>query len=345
MSKNISDNTAMTNETLSEVVAQNSPKFAAAVGYSADSGEGIDMQAVVQAVTNDVNDANEYFNTLYNVVGTQIVYDLLRGKTSFYDVFEKPTILYGADVSLIVPMPPSVKDYGTYTSPYDQSIPKTEFKSGVLKTTDKWEVPLRYSLEIMRGAFLREYGVRDVLGIMVKNVFDEINLKKYNVITADLVTETTITETAPSGLTSLGDTEGARKLYEMLSKLVKDMSLPNTKYNKQGLRTMGIKGRYVLIWNTACAASIDVNVLASLFNANQLPFLEIIEVEFGEDNADVMCIVCDDEYYVNIPRFEVTLSNINSATAEYIQFTHVWSRRGVIPWRQGVKILAPSTNA
>lgn len=345
MAKEINENTALTNETLSEVVAQNSPKFAQAVGYSAESGDPINMTKVQSVVVADAEQANEYFSTLFNVVGTQIVYDLLRGKTSFYDVFEKPAILYGADISMIVPLPPEVKNYGTYTNPFDPNIPKTTFKNGVLSTNVKWQVPLRYSLEIMRGAFLQEYGVRDVLGVMVKNVYDIINLKKYSTFTADLVTSTTKTETAPSGITTLGDTEGARKLYEMLIKLMKDMSLPNSKYNAEGVETMTPKGRYVLIMNTACSASIDVNVLASLFNANAIKVRDTIEVDFGTGNESVMCLLVDDEYYVNIPRFEVTLSNINSATAEYIQFLHYWTRHGVIPWRQAVKILAPSTNS
>lgn len=324
----------MTNANLAQEVAENNPIVDGYLqeDYSASKIAKIaDMPTIM----------NEFYSTLVNVVAVQWAYDLLRGKTAFYSYFEKPTEQYGDSVMMIVPKGAQVVDYTTYTTPYDQSIPKTEFDESVLSTNVRWKVPLRLSLPIMRGAFLKEGGLRNVLGIMMKNIRDALNIKKYQEFTKDIVSSVTL-EKVVDGITTTGETEKARKLYEEILYLTGKMTLPSTKYNQDGDLTQTPKDSFVVLWNARVQSSIRVNVIESLFHAKGIDLTEEL-VDFGEGNDSVQCIILDKEAYVNIPRFEETLMNINSATAEQIQFLHYWTRHGFIPWRQAVKLVSTAT--
>lgn len=326
----------MTNEAVAQAVLEANPDLAAR--YTNEDGE-VNYDALTAGVTASAHTLNEFVNTLANVVAVQWTYDLWRGKLSWYDIFEKAPELYGDAIELIVPLPPTVVKEGTYTNPYDQSIPKTQFESGYLRTGIDWQVPLRISVDVMRGAFLKPYGLRDVTGVMVKNMYDAIEMRKYREFTADILNSITKTyEVTP--ITGTGETQKARDLYEEMLYLTSKMSLPSTQYNEKGLETYTPKGRFVLIWNSRVKSSIDVNTYMSLFKAEKLPFIEQIEVDFGEGNEDVQAVILDDEAYVNIPRIEVMLDNVNSATMEIIYFLHYWTRHGLIPWRQAVKLVA-----
>ena len=325
----------MTNEAVAQAVLDANPDLA-----SRFTNDGvIDYEALVKAVTASAQTFNEFYGTLANVVAVQWTYDLWRGRKSWYDIFERPMEQFGDAIEMIVPLPPTVVEEGTYTNPYDQNIPKTEFDTGYLRTSIKWTVPLRLNVEVMRGAFLRPYGLRDVTGIMVKNMYQAIELKKYKNFTADILSSIT-KEIAVTPITGTGETQNARDLYEEMLNITSKMSIPSTEYSEKGYETWTPSGDFVLIWNSRVKASINVNVFASLFNAKDLPFTQQIEVDFGEGNDNVQAVILDREAYVNIPRIEVMLENINSATMEQIYFLHYWTRHGLIPWRQAVKLVA-----
>lgn len=323
---------SMSNEALTKVVAQSNK----VVDNFLD---GDYSQENIVKIADSATILNEYFNTLVNVVATQWTYDLLRGDTSFYSVFERPSEQYGDAIEMIVPKGQNVITYSEITSPFDNSIPKTEFETAYLITNERWKVPLRYSVEIIRGALLKPYGLRDILGIIVKNMYDFLNIKKYEVFTDDIINSINKTYTVQP-ITTEGEVSKARALYEAIKYVANEFTLPSTEWNESGLKTNTPRGSMVLIWNSRVKASIDVNVVESLFNANELTFRDKITVDFGDGNENLMCILMDEEAYVNVPRFEAQFTNINSATAEQITFLHYWTRHGSIPWRNAVKFIS-----
>ena len=147
-----------------------------------------------------------------------------------------------------------------------------------------------------------------------------------------------------SAITAEGETADAQTAYEKIIKTALDMSLPSTSYNTAEVKTFTPLGSAVLVLNSRYKSSFDVNVLASLFNSAEIGakkyFKEVIMVEFpaGSDATQVGAIL-DSEALLWGYRINVTQSIVNPRTLEINTFYHAWIKRGVVPFRNAVRLL------
>jgi hypothetical protein len=234
----------------------------------------------------------------------------------------------------------SVGDYDGDAQPFNASKPNIVLSW--IKTEDRKVVNVKLSYDIWASAFTTEQGLSNIVGIILKNLRDAIEVYVYEKIVADLSSATNFTKTANIELISgAGETEKAQKAYEQIIKLVVDMAIPSTNYNNVGVKTMTPVGRGVLVLNSLYKASFDVNVLASLFNSAKIGednyFKEVIVAPLSGTNQ--VGLYLDEEAYLWGYRFVVGQSIVNPANLTTETYYHAWVKRGVVPFRQGVRLL------
>lgn len=288
--------------------------------------------------------ANEFISDMANKIVVQRAYDLFRDyKMPFYS-FMKSMGRLGDVEELVSSELATLEDYGDETSPFAAAKPSIVLHW--IKTEDKKVAPVRLSYEIWAGAFVNEGSLSNLAGIIIKNLADAVSVYVYETL-AGVIADSG-TSIAPfavvSAITAEGETADAQTAYEKIIKTALDMSLPSTSYNTAEVKTFTPLGSAVLVLNSRYKSSFDVNVLASLFNSAEIGakkyFKEVIMVEFptGSDATQVGAIL-DSEALLWGYRINVTQSIVNPRTLEINTFYHAWIKRGVVPFRNAVRLL------
>ena len=288
--------------------------------------------------------ANEFISDMANKIVVQRAYDLFREyKMPFYS-FMKSMGRLGDVEELVSSELATLEDYGDATSPFAGAKPSIVLHW--IKTEDKKVAPVRLSYEIWAGAFVNEGSLSNLAGIIIKNLADAVSVYVYETL-AGVIADSG-TSIAPyavvSAITSEGETADAQTAYEKIIKTALDMSLPSTSFNTAEVKTFTPLGSAVLVLNSRYKSSFDVNVLASLFNSAEIGakkyFKEVIMVEFpsGSDATQVGAIL-DSEALLWGYRINVTQSIVNPRTLEINTFYHAWIKRGVVPFRNAVRLL------
>lgn len=336
----------ITNEQIVKLIAHDNMSLATKMGYDRDT-DTVDSKMLSRfgAVPSL---ANEFLNTMNNVLLNQIVFDVMRGWKSKYTWAQYDVDKYGDIEQFLTAVIGTPDDYDDTDTPFDLNKPTV--KEAFMKTELKKVIKRTIGKDTWAGAFTREGGLASLVGIILKNMKDEMDVFMYEYLTAYL--EATITKTATlsiSAETGAGETTNARKAYEELIKLVNEMSLPNTLYNEEGVKTLTEVGTGRLILNPACKASFDVNVVASLFNSSQIAsanyFSGIDIVQFqGDDKADIIGVYLDSEALRWGLRIYEMGSIYNPANLYINYFLHFWVKIALVKTRQAV-LLVDSTYA
>ena len=312
--------------------------YAKLVNYDATTGK-IDEDAL-KLFTSQPDVANEFISDMANKVVVQRAYDLFRDYEMPFKIFMRDMSKLGDPEELLSAELATPEDYGDTTDPFDADKPSIVL--AWIKTEDKKVTHVKLSYEIWAGAFVKEQGLSNIAGIILKNLRDALEKYVYGAIKTDLSSATNIVKSATiTTVSGAGETANAQKAYEEILKLVADMALPSTSYNNAGVETFTPKGRGVLILNSLYKASFDVNVLASLFNSSNIAenkyFKEVIVAPLT--GTKQVGVYMDEEGYLFGYRFDLSDSIRNPATLEINTFYHRWVKRAVVPFRQAVRLV------
>lgn len=315
--------------------------YAQALGFNAEKGSFAHYDLNLFLANPDI--ANEFISDMSNMIVSQRTYDLLRGYEMPFGVFRKEFSKLGDAEQLLTASLQDLQDWDTVSTdvnPFDARKPSISIS--FIKTTDKKMNDVCLEYDSWSGAFISESGLSNLAGIILKGLNDSIALYIYDCVRKDLSTASgDVTKTATiTAITGAGETQNAQKAYEEIIALVTKMSLPSVNYNKAGLKTLTPKGRAVLLLNANYKASFDVNVLASLFNSAEIGsskyFKEVIVCDL-EDGC--VGVVLDEEAYMWGYRFETTGSIYNPKSRAISTYKHAWLKRGVVPFRQAVRLI------
>lgn len=312
--------------------------YAKLVNFDEKTGN-IDEDAL-KLFTSQPDVANEFISDMANKVVVQRAYDLFRDYEMPFKIFMRDMSKLGDPEELLSAELAVPEDYGTTTDPFDADKPSIVL--AWIKTEDKKVTHVKLSYEIWAGAFVKEQGLSNIAGIILKNLRDALEKYVYGAIKTDLSSSTNIVKSATiTTVSGAGETANAQKAYEEILKLVADMALPSTSYNNAGVETFTPKGRGVLILNSLYKASFDVNVLASLFNSSNIAenkyFKEVIVAPLT--GSKQVGVYMDEEGYLFGYRFDLSDSIRNPATLEINTFYHRWVKRAVVPFRQAVRLV------
>lgn len=327
----------------SELCRQHSTsRYAQLLGYNPTTQKISAKSLSLFTDTPDV--ANEFISDMANKIVVQRAYDLFKSyKMPFYS-FMKSMGRLGDVEELVSAELATLEDYADSTDPFDASKPSILLHW--IKTEDKKVAPVRLSYEIWAGAFVNEGSLSNLAGIIIKNLTDAVAVYVYEVLSgviADSGTSIAKYMVVPA-ISDAGETADAQKAYEEIINVVLRMSLPSTSYNTSEVKTFTPVGDAVLVLNSRYKSSFDVNVLASLFNSAQIGekkyFKEVILVDFpsGSDTTQIGAIL-DSEALLWGFRINITQSIVNPRTLEINTFYHAWIKRGVVPFRNAVRIL------
>ena len=316
--------------------------YAKLVNFDEKTGT-IDADALKNFATGTPDIANEFIGDMANKIVVQRAYDLFRDYKMPFGVFMREMGKLGDAEELLTSELATAEDYGDETDPFSASKPSIVLNW--IKTEDKKCVGVKLSYEIWAGAFVSENGLSNIEGIILKNLRDKVELLVYNAVKTDLSSSTNIkTEKVITEITGAGKTADAQSAYEEILKLVQDMAIPSDDYNNAGVETFTPIGRGVLILNSLYKASFDVNVLASLFNSAKIGkdqyFKEVIVAPLS--GTDQVGVYLDEEAYLWGYRFAVSDSIRNPRTLEIFTYYHAWVKRGVVPFRQAVRLVTKS---
>lgn len=288
--------------------------------------------------------ANEFISDMSNKIVVQRTYDLFRDWNMPFQVFMREMGRLGDVEELLTCQLASTSAYDGTDVPF--SADKPTIVLSWLKTEDKRTVNVQLSYEIWAGAFVSEQGLSNIVGIILKNLRDAIELYVYDKIRTDFSSSTLFSkEKVITAITDAGETANAQKAYEEIIKLALDMSIPSTSYNTSGVKTLTALGRGVLVLNTRYRSAFDVNVLASLFNSAKIGekqyFREVITAEMEDVNQ--VGILLDEEAYLFGYRINVAQNIVNPANLTIEEYYHRWVKRACVPFRQGVRLVTQAS--
>lgn len=328
----------ITNRELILKVVSANPEGAVAkfVGYNKSTG---DMTLTDLSAFGAVPEiANEFLSDMNNLVVKQVAFDVARDWKPIYSTFEVPVDRLGDAEQMLTAELATVNDYADSTNPFGASKPS--IVESWFKTEFYKEVDVRLSEQIWAGAFTTEYGLSNLVSIIVKNLEDAISIFMYEQFTLWLETHVD-KHVVIEEITGAGEAEASRKSYEQILKVASDMSLPSTAYNESEVKTLTALGKGVLILNTRYKTSYDVNVMASLFNSATIGqskyFSEVIMVAFTDET--LVGMILDPQAFRYGHRIKTMLSNLNGRTIEINQFLHDWIKVAVLPFKNAVKLL------
>lgn len=335
----------MTNiELINAILAQTtSPTLKTAMSYDEETGM-INLEGGVPSLAEKLTAAemNEFATQLINLVATQRVFGTIEGWRNDFSIFYRPSIRFGDIEQLLAVDVVNAEDYDGENPQKLLENVKPPIDVAYISTTDRklWRVSI--SLQIMRGAFLNEYGLEDLVSKIIGTLEKSKNFYVYENALKDF---TKITKTTNvQAISGVGDATNARKAYEQILKQVFDFAIPSRKYNEKGVLSTTNIGESVLILNTSYRASFDVNVFASLFNSGEIKdnkyFYRVLTANFEEPNT--IGYIMDRDAYLVVNRIEEVTNFYNPYTMTTTYFYHNWLKRALNPLVNAVKLVGVS---
>lgn len=326
-------------------VAKQSEMIADALQYDPSTNKlGVDLKTFSDPLAPEI--ANEFLAVLTNKIVVQRVYDPLAGWNNPYEVFRREMSMMGDAEELLSVGEVDAENYSTTSSLTDTATP--DVKVAFIQTTHKKVWTTSVSLDLLRGAFVQEFGLADLTSLIIKKLRDSKELFLYDTIVGELKTGITIEEVITE-ITGVGEAEDSRKAYEEILALVHKFQIPTANYNESGLRAITPKGTAVLILNASYQASFDVNVLASLFNSSKIGqeqyFKQVLVVDLGADEEQVLGFLLDEDKYIYKDRINTTTSFFDPSNLITTTRLFNFVKTGVNPHVNGVKLVNALTPA
>lgn len=305
--------------------------------------------------------ANDFVSTLNNLVGRQYAFDLLRGWESPFGRFQRSTSQLGAIEQFLANNTDTgeVEDYSVYADGSkltDVNKPTTieQFFTITLKKV----ATQSYAYEIIKGAFLTDNGLNNLMGIMIKNLEDRMTIYlydyiieqlngKFNAVGEDptksdyrLLDTQKVALTRPSG-DQTQDVATNLENWKKIHKVIAETRILNRKYNEMGKRTITPAKSMIGLIAPSLEVEITSDVMASLFNSEQISpsklFNERITLDFtngGIVDSDIVLVAMDDEKMYHAPYIKETTGFYNPSNMVTTYWLHLWVKFIFVNFRQ-----------
>jgi len=205
-----------------------------------------------------------------------------------------------------------------------------------IATVSKKKYPMSFSMDVVKGCIVKEYALTQMVTLMMKRMRFKSDKLWYDQTLTDLAT-IDISEAIGNPDTD----ENAKSAFVKVIDIVKQMSIPNEKYNKAGYDMAIPEGELICILNSNASANFDVRVFASLLNSariNETKYFKKIYTANFEDPNTIGFILEGDSYLI-IPRIERTTSFFDGSNLITNYWLHMWVRQGINPESQMVKLV------
>lgn len=339
-----------TNKEIVLEIAKSSPLIANAVGYNADDNSiAVDLKTFIsEPLTPEI--ANEFLAVLANKIVTQRVYDTLAGWVNPYEVFRRESSPFGDAEEQLSVGEVDDDEYSTTSDITTHFVP--DVKVNFIYTTHKKVWKTSVSLDLLRGAFVSDYGLADLVSLIIKKLRDSKELFLYDTITEELieaVDEAHLKMYEIEEIEDIGEAEASRKAYEQLIGLALKFSMPTDDFNESELRSVTPLGQAVLVLNASYKASFDVNVLASLLNSAKIGesqyFQKVFVVELPEEEDNILGFMLDPDKYVYKDRILTTTTFFDKSNL--ISTTRLFNfvKTGINPHVNGVALVLDDSPA
>ena len=198
-----------TNVQIATEVAKESEIIAEALQYDSASGKlGVNLNTFSETLQPEI--ANEFIAVLANKIVVQRVYDPLAGWTNPYEVFRREMSMMGDAEELLSVGEVEPENYSTTSSLTDTATP--DVKVAFIQTTHKKVWTTSVSMDLLRGAFVQEFGLADLVSLIIKKLRDSKELFLYDTIVGELKTGITKEEVITE-ITCVGEAEQSRNAY------------------------------------------------------------------------------------------------------------------------------------
>lgn len=310
---------------------------------------------------------NEYYAGLTNLALYIAMYDTVSsGKvSSIINTFKTESLDYG-DTKIFRSLPlPEVSDYSKTTSLLENNQASITYDGNdynviedTVSVNFKKLIKSTYNRQMLTLAVKSEYGVGEFIATVIRNIvaakddfiFDELIDLLYDTTYADTEEIEILDlsgETAPTEIKA-GRTLNQETLALGIQKLIDDMQMFNTKYNKYGLKqAVRLEDLRMVIFQPYKNEQV-VHLFSELLNSKYInenfpkPELVTIPEEKASTmthyDGDVVGIICHkafvqlfDKLYFMGDFFDMSNLNVNN-------FLHFWYGLGTVPQLPNCKI-------
>ena len=209
---------------------------------------------------------------------------------------------------------------------------------------------ISFSFEILRGAFLEEYGLSTMIDQYTKKMRDKLQIEIYNQAIIDLATgdwDTNQIITVPKAVTT-GVDEWAKQAYSNILDAAYKAStygtwLMNSKYTKMN-GNIPLGEGYLFLY-AGMKATFDVNVMATLLNSAEIgskKFFKDVRVITDptgrtDSTTTVGYILAPDSYVIR-PRIDNVTSFFDASNLINTNYLHNWRKQGINWLEPAIKI-------
>lgn len=281
---------------------------------------------VYAMVLNNSEIANQFINTLVNVIAVQ------KSETSDFSqpfkMFKRGFLPMGATyeevyVDVATEINQDILDpesaLGKYVSDIGASYHTINRDNGVFAGT--------ISYLLLRRAFKSEYGMSELATNIIKSLYQGDEKVEYNIFKS-LLTSTTIKRsglpvqvTNPVGAPDQEAT--AKQFVQTLREYSNLMTFLRNDFNYAMVNSNSPKERQCLIISAALEAVIGVEVLAYAFNMSQVDYMmkRILVDDFGEGST-ILAMLVDDRFFIQYDTTYMTNTQYNSLKNWWNYFLH-----------------------
>lgn len=314
-----------TNVQILEAVAeQASPQLKQAIGDLSDTSTYA-MQRVYDNIASSEGLMNEFMNLL-NLVGMIYIVNQDSWENPL-SMFIKDMDVYGSDIGVIAMNLANRQSFKPVTDP---SNPGEQFKMDVPDVKEqffginkRWVFETTISDVETRKAFLNERGLSDLITLQMTKLFDSAKNDEFNA-TIEILKQAymynKILQIKVDDPTASAD--NAKSFIKKVRSLVRKFTYYSNDYNKAEMDAF-VPLRDIYLFITAdIEASVDVDVLAVVFNMSKAEFLGhvIVVPDFGE--LPIQGILCGRDAVAMVRTYFETKQNQDARAAARNIYLH-----------------------
>lgn len=319
----------MGNATLTNVEIMNAIRAKASPDYKNRVPEATkeSLKEVAKSITDYEPAKNEFLHSLMN----RIALVVLRKKLFNNPLrnFKKGTLAYGTDIEEIFA---NIAKAHTFNPERDQDlqfkreIPDVQSRFHRLNRKEFYKVTI--SEEQLTNAFLNDYGMRDLIGVLTDTLYNGDNQDEYLCMKNLLTQHIDSTDTYNIHVDEVTSKETAENLLVEVRSMAGTLPFYASKYNPAGVTTITKKDEMILFVTPRTKALMDVKALAAAFNLEKADVdFRIVEVDtFGESEKakSTVAILTDADFFVVYDKLQKFTETYNAQALYWNYFFHHW---------------------
>lgn len=285
------------------------------------------LKEVATSITEYDPAKNEFLHALMN----RIALVVLRKKLFNNPLrnFKKGTLAYGTDIEEIFA---NIAKAHTFNPERDQDL---QFKREIADVQSRFHRLNRqdfYKVTIsehqLTNAFLNEYGMRDLIGVLTNTLYNGDNHDEYLIMKNLLTQHIDATETYNVHVDAVTSKETAENLLVEVRSMAGSLPFYASKYNPAGVTTFTKKEEMILFVTPRTKALMDVKALAAAFHLDKAEVdFSIVEVDsFGESDKakSTIAVLTDADFFVVYDKLQKFTETYNAQGLYWNYFFHHW---------------------